>query len=560
MIRDPEALAKQRFDVIIIGGGITGACLAHDAALRGLKTALVEKDDFGGFTSAASSKLLHGGIRYLQSAQLHKVRESSRERTFFQIIAPHLTRYVSFIVPTVSGSLMKGKLALIVGMRLYDLLGCGLKHKINDASKKLPEGGFFSKDAIIRCVPDLQAVKGLNGGYIFPESHIISSERMTLAFLKTASANGAQIANYVRVEEFLIQNSQVTGVKVRDKIADAGFNIKGKIVANAAGPHIPELNRKLRHLHLDKAATGFSKGVHLVTRQVNSQYAITLATPKKTEGLLTRGGRHFFIIPWRGRSLIGTTNVPFNQRPDEVTVTRKDIKDFLDDINQALPELHLTSEDIYYAFAGLYPLTAQNIKTDTYQGTGEYQIADHSRSDGLEGIITVLGAKYTTARKVAEKAVDLIVQKTGVSTEKCQTHSKPLADGNIPDLKAFIREKQARYGQYLKPDIIDHLICHYGCGIDDLMEQAIATPVLLERFTPDRENIAAEIFHAVRNEMALTLEDVVFRRTGLGTIGCPGEKALTTAAWIMADLLDWDAARCELEIEKVNYRYKVLSG
>ncbi len=559
MIRDLKALKKQLFDVIIIGGGITGACLAHDAALRGLKTVLVEKDDFGGFTSASSSKLLHGGIRYLQTAQLHKVRESARERTLFQILAPHLTRYIPFIVPTISGSFMKGKLALIVGMRLYDLLGFGLKDMIHDASKKLPEGGFFNRDAVLRRVPDLQAVKGLNGGYIFPESHMISSERMTLAFLKTASANGAQIANYVRVDEFLKQNGHVTGVKVRDKIAGVSFDIKGQIVANAAGPHIPDLNRKLRQLHLNKAATGFSKGVHLVTRQVNPEYAITLATPKKTEGLITRGGRHFFIIPWRGRSLIGTTDVPFDKKPNEVTVTRKDIKDFLDDINQALPKLHLTSGDVYYAFAGLYPLTTLSIKTDTYQGTGDYQVIDHGRSDGIEGIITVLGAKYTTARKVAEKAADLVVNKLGGVFRKCQTQSTPLAGGNIPDLKAFIHEKRETYRKCLEPDAIDHLVSHYGCEIDLLMKQAGHNPSLLKRLTPDRENIAAEIRHAVTHEMALTLEDAVFRRTGLGTVGHPGEKALTRAVQIMADLLDWDVARRELEIGKVNNRYKVLS-
>ena len=560
MIRNHKELKIKTFDVLIIGGGITGSCLAHDAALRGFKVALIEKADFGNYTSSASSKLIHGGIRYLPKFQFLKVRESAKERAIFQNIAPHLTYYISFVVPTFDKSLMKGKFALKMALGFHTIACSGLNRMIRDIKKKVPSGHFYTYNGIIEKFPEIRSLNGLNGGQVFFESHMMSSERMTLAFLKTAYHNGAKISNYLYAEGFIEEYGRVTGVKARDRFNGETFEIKAKVTANATGPFIPVLNLKLNRLHLKKDITGFSKGIHIVTRQINKDHAIALVTTRKTEGFFGRGGRHFFIIPWRDHSLIGTMNFPFNNEDDKVKITKDEITEFLENINQALPDLHLTQSDIRYAFAGLYPLTAKILKPDTYQGTGEYQIVDHSSLDGIEGIVTVLGAKFTTARKVSKKAADLIAKKLGVPTKGCRTHVEPLLEGKIFDLNQFIQEKKEMYGASVESEIIENLISHYGTGIDLLMRHISQNDTLGKKLCPDRKTLEVEVWYAVKHEMAITLEDVIFRRTGLGTIGHPGERAITRSAEIMAELLHWDKDRFICEVKKVNDQFCLFNN
>lgn len=294
MKRDVSRFPGEEFDLIIVGGGITGACLAHDATLRGLHVALLEKADFGMSTSAASSKLLHGGIRYIQQFQFGKVRESARERCIFQVIAPHLTQYVPFMIPTVQGSFMKGAAAMKGGMFLYNLVCSGLNKMISDTAKLVPDGKFYKKKEIVEMLPMLAGVEGINGAHTLFESHMHSSERMTLAFIKTAASNGAQIANHVKVIRFFRNKDDIAGVVCRDELTGKEFEIKGKVVANAAGPFIPQLNQSMKGLRLNKNTTGFSKGVHIVTKQICKDFALALSSKKKTEGLVTRGGAPFF--------------------------------------------------------------------------------------------------------------------------------------------------------------------------------------------------------------------------------------------------------------------------
>ena len=285
----------------------------------------------------------------------------------------------------------------------------------------------------------------MNGAQVLFESHMHSSERMTLAFLKTAAGNGADIANYLEARSYFENQTRVKGVLVRDELSGNEFAISARLVINSSGPAVQALNSSIPALHLKKKITGFARGVHLVTRQIHPHYALALTTRKKTEGYITRGGRHFFIIPWRGRSLIGTTNVPFDGNFDDVRVTSRDVDDFLTDINDALPDVRLTRSDVHYAFTGLYPLIAKDVRSDTYQGTGEYQLIDHQAADGVAGVITSLGAKFTTARNVAEKTVDLAAKKLQQQTRSCQTESTALLEGRINDVKRFIIEKQEQY-------------------------------------------------------------------------------------------------------------------
>jgi glycerol-3-phosphate dehydrogenase len=381
-----------------------------------------------------------------------------------------------------------------------------------------------------------------------------SSERMTLAFVKSAAANGAEVANYMEVVELLADGGNVQGVRVRDRVQNREFDISARLVINSAGPFVQQVNNSVPALRLKHPLTGFSRGVHLVTRQVESTYALALVSGKKTEGLVSRGGRHFFILPWRGCSLIGTTDVPVEGRIEDIRVTQKDVSEFLQDINSALPRLNLEMEDVGYAFTGLYPLIARNVKSDTYQGTGEYQLIDHKKQDGIAGIVTALGAKFTTARNVAQKTVSLALKKLEESDPGCRTHRVRLAEGAINDITGYTHQMMGRYADTLDTKTLMHLIRSHGWQAKSLIEEGIRKN-LLEPLAPERCELAIEAAYAVRAEMALTLEDFVFRRSGLGTIGHPGAMALQQCATIMGEMLGWDEQEQQRQIDTVNRRF-----
>lgn len=555
MHRNLKHLADGHFDLLVIGGGITGAFLAFDAVLRGLSVALVDKSDFGAYTSSASSKLLHGGIRYLPKGQLWKVRESHRETAIFQHIAPHMTRWIPFLVPTESDSLMKGRSAMAAAMALYGLCSAGLDRLIDDQGKRPPARTFLRAGQVRAACPLLASRQGLTGAQILWESHMFNSERMTLAVIKSAVHRGAEVANYLEVRELLVSRGQVIGARVMDRLGDAGFDIRARMTINAAGPHVQAINDSVPELRLERRLTGFSKGVHLVTRQVEPQYAVAMTMAKKTEGFVSRGGRHFFIIPWRGCSLIGTTNVPFTDHLDRIRVSEADIIEFLADINSALPEVRLTREDVRYAFCGIYPLIARDIRTDTYQGTGEYQIIDHERANGIKGIITALGAKYTTARHVAERSVDLAMRKLERPGGPCLTAKTRLLEGAIDSIEEFRSQCHQAYARDLSPEVLDAMIANHGTEVHDLVAEGQRLN-LLKPTVVDREVLDIEVRHAVSTEMAMTLDDLIFRRTGLGTIGHPGSLAVQRCAEIMGGLHNWDDAERERQIELVAARYR----
>ena len=541
MRRDLGALEDRAFDLLIIGGGISGACLAHDAALRGLSVALVEQQDFGAATSAASSKILHGGIRYLQHGQLRKLRESALERCRFQAIAPHLTHYVPFLIPTYRG-LQKGRAVLRAGVTLHALLCAGQDRAIHDAEKRVPPWRSHTRAETLRLAPVLDDQPALTGSILVPESHMHSSERMTLAFVKTAAANGAVVANYVAVDALLMEGRAARGVRAHCRLAShAGLEIRARLVVNATGPWLPALNRHFALPRLHRDVTHFSKGVHLVTRAVTDDVALVLPTNRPQQTLFDRGGRHLFVIPWRGRSLIGTTNTPFGGTPDETRSTVEDVRDFLRDLAVTLPRANLTERDVLHAFAGLYPLTAHKIRPEMYQGTGEYQIVDHGRLGHIDGVISVLGAKYTTARRLAELSVNLVVAKLGLDPRPCQTARTPLMGGEIEDLRSFIEQAERRFADRVPPDVVRHLVQQYGREIDAVVGTTSGPPAAPARLAAGRTAIEAEVGFAVRDEMAVQLDDVIFRRTGLGTLGHPGRDCLNRCATLMGNALGWTA-------------------
>jgi glycerol-3-phosphate dehydrogenase len=553
MQRSTSRLGRTKFDILIIGGGITGACLAWDAVNRGLSVALIEKDDFGAQTSAASSKLLHGGIRYLQQGRLGKVRESALERAYFQKIAPHLTRYIPFVVPAYK-SLMKSKWVLYAGMLVYRLICLGQNRSLTDPGKRVPGWKGLSREELTDYVPDI-TLQEITGGVVFYESHMHSSERMTLAFIAAAQQAGAQVANYVRADSFVRHGDTISGVQTTDVVSGESLTIHATCVVNAAGPWIPLLNNTESK---QKLVTAFSKGAHIVTDRVTADAAIALATTKKNVSIINRGGRHVFVIPWRGHSLIGTTYDAYRRALDEVHPTEADIAELIDDINSAIGQPLLTRDKVRYAFAGIYPLIDDDINTQVYQGTGEYQVIDHAAMEGIEGLVTVFGAKYTTARLVAEKALDSIAARFDKSLKPCRTRNLPLPCGAIDDIGSFRESKRAEYSELLDPAIIDHLVTNYGTDIDAVVQYVRQDRQWATCLCAGLPDIEAQAVYAIEQEMVCHLDDFIFRRSGLGTLGYPGDEPLQRCLAIFAGQLGWDAQRQSQEMQRVQqyYRYQ----
>ena len=555
MTRDLDQLADQLFDLVVVGGGITGAFAAWDAALRGLRVVLVDRADFGAATSSASSKVIHGGIRHLQKGEIGRVRESLRERAVFLRIAPHLVHHLPFLIPTY-GHVMQGREVLTAAMAAYELIGLDQNRGLRDPEKRVPRFEVLGRREALALEPDLPAA-GLTGGVRYTECHMHSSERTTLAVVMAAAEAGAVVANHVEVVGFRREGARVAGVQARNALGDgAAFDVHARLVANMTGPWAPRLLAALDRRPAGRFA--LSKGVHLVTRSLTRNVALALATGHQHEGIVSRGGRHLFIIPWRGRSLIGTTNVPFDGDPADVGVTEKDVADFVAEIDSGFPAARLRREEVEFAFAGLYPLVDKEVRAGVYQGASAYHVVDHA-PDGVEGLITVIGAKYTTARNLARQAIDLAFRKLGtVRPPRARTAETPVHGGRIERFSDFLGEAigKDRAAHRLGEEIVRELVMCYGTEYPAVLQHADKDPGAGARVAASRPTIRAMVRHAVLHEMALRLDDVVFRRTGLGTIGDPGEDGLRAAAAIMAEELGWDAARVERELERVRTRFR----
>ena len=551
MNRDLTKLTNQEYDLLVVGGGIAGAFAAWDAALRGLSVALIEKDDFGGATSAASGKLIHGGVRFLQYGAFSRVIESLHERMVFRRIAPHMTRAVPFIIPTY-GHLMKGREILKIGMVVYELLSRN-KRNSSDPQAILPVHRMLSRRQVIEREAGL-AFSGLNGGILYYECQMHNPERLTLSVVFAAREAGAHVINYAEATDFIEMSNRVYGIKACDRITGNAFEVKAKIVLNAAGPWVrPLLDKLCKKSPL--RTLRYSKGIHIVTRPVTRNHAVALTTRhRNAESLLQRGGRHYFIIPWRGRSLIGTTNEPFDGNPDGKMVSDTDIVGLIQEVNAAYPAGRLTREDVLMQYGGLYIDDEINAMKG-YQGSRNDRVIDHARSDKINGLVTCLCVKYTTARKLAQRTIDVVFEKLGHAPPNCRTDQYHVFGGRIEQFSRFLEEAVLR-ADLLDEDVIRHLVSNYGDRYQDLLRYFDENPEWRDRVHLELPIIKAQLIHAVREEMAQKLSDVVFRRTGIGTVGNPGDDCLKTCAEIVARELNWTADQTRCELSEV---YKVLS-
>jgi len=540
MKRFIEENIKEQFDCIIIGGGITGAAVAYEAASRGLKVALCEKNDFGWATSSATSKLIHGGLRYLNYFEFGLVRESLRERRILENIAPNLVYPFPFMIPNYN-RLENNRWVLKIGMILYDILSYD-KAFTWDKSKKIPMHFTLSKEKALKEEPNIRP-EGLTAATVYYDCQSIFPERLTLAFIKSAVAYGAKVANYAEVVNFVYSNNSIAGVIVHDKLTGREVTIKGTIIINCGGPWADIILKKAENGNA-KHQIRRSEGIHIITKPMVNTYAV---------GLMPRKGRHFFLIPWRGYSLIGTTDKEYIGNPDEYKVTKQNIQELLDDVNSAFGDGNLTFKDIKFAYGGLRPLVEDQVE-GTYQSSRRYEIYDNAQ-EGFNGLITVEGGKYTTSRNLAVNVMKLVEKKLQHKLPPSITHTRHLIGCQIKDLKAFFNTVYSSYPSFNK-NTLEVCAKYYGSEVDALMRIAQSNKKYREIVTHDGE-ILAEVIYAIRHEMAHTLSDIVFRRTGICTAGNPGNDVLTLVAETAAKELKWDKKELNRQLKSVQQRLQL---
>jgi len=534
--RDLSRLANQTFDLLVIGGGATGCFTARDAALRGLSVALVEAKDFSSATSGNSSKLAHGGLRYLKNMEFSLVRESLRERLALMRIAPHLVQPLPFLLPLQdAGFLDRAKLA--AGLTLYDALAYD-RNRLEDPAQHLPRHRFVSRKAALEREPVLDT-KGFKGAFEYHDGQMYAPERIALENLLDADAHGAVVANYVAAQKLLLRDGIIEGASVRDSRTGDSFDIRARAVLVAAGPwadlFLEQATGKVAAHRLIR-----SKGIHLTVPRIS---AAALA--------IEDGSGHLFALPWRGHTLLATTDTPFTGDPATVVVTEEDVENLLTRFSTHLPNAALERGQVEFAYAGLRPLVSDGGK-NSYNVSRRAQLIDHE-AEGLNGLFSALGGKWTTSRALAQTVTDAAVKKLGKTAERCVTATTPLPGGRIDRFHGMVRGFQKTY-----PGIaaLKHLAHMHGARLPLLLKGARLTDLM--PLGPSQD-VPAQISFAVDEEMALTLEDVVMRRTSLGQFGRPSPQALEQASTIMAARLGWNEETRRAEIASLDRHYRVAA-
>jgi len=531
-------MAGTKFDLLVIGGGIHGANCCLDAASRGLRVALIERDDFGSATSANSAKIAHSGLRYLQHADFKRLRRSVRERHLLIQRAPHLVIPSPFLLP-VEGHGIKGRETTQLYIALYDLLSRS-RQQFADPDRRIANARMLSP-AEGRAICAAIDRPGLSGVAEWPESQVYSTERLLIGVLRAAASLGAQMANRMQADELLVDDGQVRGARVTDRQDGKALAIHADTVIDATGPWAMRWSPQLQTAPAPPA----SKAMSLLTRSLCESHAISFTIPPMyhdRDAIVDKGASMQFAIPWRGHSLLASLHLPCPDDPGEVSISEEEILRYLDLINQGLPSARLTRGDVKRVLWGIVPADRPGSASPEKHG----RIVDHALTGGPRGLYSIIGVKLTTSRALAEEAIDLAMGKAGLP--RSRTAEIPIWGGGIDRIADFFRQGRQDLAM-LEPGTTDHLLRCYGTGYKAVMAYAEdqAAPEVIE----GTQVLAAEVRHAVREEMASSLADVVLRRTDMGSLECPPVEALERTASIMAEELGWSGARAASEVEAV---------
>jgi glycerol-3-phosphate dehydrogenase len=546
MQRNTTALADREFDVLIIGAGAFGAAAARDAALRGLHTALIERADFGGATSAECFKMVHGGIRYLQHADVARLRASCQERSALLRIAPHLVEPLPIAIPTY-GRGRRGRAFLGAGACVYDLLTLDRNIGIDDPQRQIKRTQFLSRGELLQLFPHLRA-DDLSGALVFEDGQMHSPARLVLAFVRSAVAAGAAACNYVQALRFLWAGDKVSGVRVRDQLSGNEFDLRAKLTLNAAGPWADYLHADPQRFGPSRRAPFSRDAYFIVDRAPSSKYGLAVqGSSRDKDALLGRATRHLFAVPWRDRTLLGVWHRLFPELPDDARVQPEEIDRWIAELNSVYPSLALRASEVSFAHCGLVPFGETATEAELSFGK-ESRLIDHRKTHGVHGLVSLVGIRYTTARADAARALDVLLsQSPHRPPPSAPTAHLPLAGGDIEHFSTF--EAQAQRG---RPSSIDAgtlrgLLRNHGSLYHEVLQrcESMAPPAALAGST----TLRAEVLYAIEQEMAVRLEDLVMRRTDLAAGRHPGHSVLRAAALEMGRTLDWSPHQLHQEIE-----------
>ena len=548
------------YDLIVIGGGINGTGIARDAAQRGLSVLLLEKSDFGAGTSAYSSRLIHGGLRYLANFEFDLVRESLRERELLLQNAPHLVKPLPMAIPVYRGG-VNPIWKIEMGMVLYDMLSWG---------KRMPAHRLLGREQFLHEYPGVNA-NGLQGGPIYFDGQVPLPERICVENAIAAEETGrASLINHARVERFELSQHGIQSLEFRDLLTGETHAVQGRVTINASGPWVDELlslmpgKRKQDH---PIRRIGGTKGTHIVVKDFPGAPKTALYVEARADG------RPFFIIPWRdGNVLVGTTDTHYQGSLDAVIPIQEEVAYLLAETNHVLPQAQLSEADVLYAYAGVRPLPfAEGKKAGKI--TRKHWIVDHAHEHAMpiSGLISVIGGKLTTYRNLAEETVDYAVINYQLRVPKQErvpasnTKQTPLPGGEgIANWASYQSEQIPKLSRNfgLSTEEADALLSLYGSRVHQVLELLTENPDWKHPLSPNCGILAVQVVYAVRNEMAFTVEDVLLRRLGCGLDADLGFRVLEPIAHLMGELLDWPETRVQSEIraykETVTERHLVF--
>jgi glycerol-3-phosphate dehydrogenase len=515
-----------RVDAVVIGGGMAGAGVARDLALRGASVALLEKSDFASGTSSRSSKLVHGGLRYLELFDWGLVRESLREKRVLERLAPHLVRPLPFLVPIYEGS-RRGLITVRIGMWLYDLLTPG---KTTDRYRVMRPVEALSLEPAIRA-DDLKGA-----GYYFDDL-LVFPERLCLENVLSASRHGARAHNYCEVEALRRLPEGLTAVVVRDLLTDHVATLEARVVVNCAGPWVDRL-RGMAGVADGGPVVRTTKGIHCLLPRITDR-AIYLSAADD---------RMIFVIPWREFSLVGTTDTDFDGDPDRVWATRAEVEYLLGAVRQVLPDPRVDFGQVRYTYAGVRPLSF-----DPSARASEVSRQHKVVAEGPGGsLLSVTGTKLTCFRSLAEevggRAMDVLGRPAAARSAALSLDG---LDEEVAKVEARVAldvsEDMAHSGA--GKDTLQVLVDLYGRGYGRVLELARKLPDGTDRLCPSNPDIVAQLHQAVAEEMAVSLQDVMLRRTSLGQSSCQGLDCAEAIAVRMAELCGWSRRRRDAELD-----------
>ncbi len=527
MKREFEGLSKRKFDLVVIGGGVIGTGVARDAAMRGIKTLLLEKEDFAYGTTSRSTRLIHGGLRYLSHLDFKVVRQDLREREALLKIAPNLVKPLAFLLPLTNCS---QHVVMGAGMRLYDMLS---------RDKTLPSYRHLSRRQTEQLEPGMK-IKDLKGSYQFYDCQVAFPERLCIDNAISAADHGAILVNHARAVGLDKTGNVVSKVRIKDSLSRATSEVETRFVLNVTGHWSNDILTMA--LGSPRNVIRTTMGIHLVTPKISANATVLFA---KSDGRL------IFVIPWQGCSLIGTTDTEYSGDKDYLAAEAAQVSYLVNEASAAFPALK--AQDVYWTFAGLRSLVGSSGQKVS-NISRSHKIVDHESADGVSGVASVLGGKMTAYRAIAEEAVDLVSSKLGVDGV-CKTVETPL-----PGAPGHSDEELGKMAtdSGLPLDTVRHLNSLYGSRARQVVDMAMADENGKKAVCPHSKDIVAQIWHAVKEESCLTASDFLLRRGTTGLCSCQGLDAVETVAVEMGRLLGWSIGEWQSQVSA--YRDSSAAG